>query len=118
MQDIGVFYVLLGIVALYLLFVFVMAMTHRYFSLRDDVENKMMLLLEVKAHDLKVLDDYGTKYYDLYFRPGIDGHTKVRFFEPHPYLSILRKGQPVTLMVSESAFYPFGIIPRKPRDSK
>ncbi len=109
MQDIGVVYVLLGVAALYFLFVLVMAMTYRYFALREDVENKTMLLLEVTVHDLKVLDDYGTKYYDLYFRPAIDGRSKVRFFEPHPYFSILRKGQAVTLMVSEAAFYPFGI---------
>ncbi|MEL7251472.1 MAG: hypothetical protein AAFO03_23805 [Bacteroidota bacterium] len=113
MQDIGVFYVLLGIAALYLLFVLVMAITYRYFALRDDVENRTMRQLEVTVHDLKVLDDYGTKYYDLYFRPGIDGCVKVRFFDPHPYFNILRKGQPITLVVSEAAFYPFDIITGK-----
>jgi len=73
-----------------------------------------MILLDAfnfYVKELKILDDYGTKYYDLYFTPKTEGKSKIRFYEPHPYFKILQKGKPVMIIVSEKAFYPLGIFP-------
>ena len=102
---------MLGIVAIYVLFVIVTSFIYRYSEIKKDVKSRKTKILNVELKELKILDDYGTKYYDLYFVPRIDGKGKVRFFEAHPYFNILRKGQKVMIIVSESAFYPLGIFP-------
>ena len=111
MQDLGPLYVLGGILAFYLLFVVVFAITYRYFGLRKDLQEQEVLHLEGKVKNLKVINDYGTKYYDLYFSPSHQGRSRVRYYEAHPFFYILSKGQKVTLIVSKSAFFPLSLIP-------